>query len=85
MTLNIVVPLGTVYFVFIDNHGASRHEVVGFERFVRITVPPGIWFGFKGLFPPHSLLMNIADTPHDPTEIERKGLGEIVFDWDLAQ
>lgn len=82
MTLNFVVPIGSAYFVFLDEQGAIRVEVVGAERYVRLTVPPGIWFGFRGLVTPYSLLMNVADIPHDPAEIERKGQDEILFDWE---
>jgi dTDP-4-dehydrorhamnose 3,5-epimerase len=82
MTLNFVVPLGLVRFAFMDELGTVREEVVGEDRYVRLTIPPGIWFGFKGLFSPYSMLMNVADIPHDPTEIERKGLDEIQVDWE---
>ncbi len=83
MTLNFVVPVGSVHFVFVNELGSRREEVIGMEvgRYVRLTVPPGIWFGFKGLFSPSSMLLNVADIPHDPAEIERKGLEEIAFDW----
>lgn len=87
MTLNLVVPLGLVQFVFMDEEDTTRVEVVGVEidRYARLTVPPGIWFGFKGLFAPYSMLMNVADIPHDPAEIERKGLAEIEFNWESKQ
>ena len=81
MTLNFVVPLGTVFFVFIDEEGAVREEIVGENRYVRLTIPPCIWFGFKGLSSPYSMLMNVADVPHDPDEIERKNLDEIKYNW----
>ena len=85
MTLNFVVPVGLVHFVFMDSTGAIREEVAGVDHYVRLTVPPGIWFGFRGLFAPYSMLMNIADIPHDPDEIERKGQGEILFNWEHRQ
>jgi dTDP-4-dehydrorhamnose 3,5-epimerase len=85
MTLNFVVPVGKVRFVFIDDEGATREELVGLERYVRLTVPPNIWFGFKGLQTPSSLLMNVADIPHDPDEIERKTLDDIEFNWEHKQ
>ena len=81
MTLNFVVPVGLVKFVFLDEQRGIREEEVGEQRYVRLTVPPGIWFGFNGLVAPYSLLMNIADISHDPDEIERKGVAEIEFDW----
>ena len=85
MTLNFVVPVGAVQFVFIDSEGTIREEEVGLDRYIRLTVPPGLWFGFRGLAAPYSLLMNIADIPHDPAEIERKELGEFKFDWERTQ
>ena len=83
MTLNLVVPLGTVLFVFLDDSGQIRIQKAGETPYVRITVPPGIWFGFKGLASPYSLLMNLADIVHDPTEIERKDFTDVNFDWNF--
>ena len=81
MTLNIVVPFGEVLLAFIDDHGEIREETLGRSRYARVTVPPGIWFGFKGLFSPYSILMNVADIPHDSTEVERKHIDEIKYNW----
>ena len=85
MTMNVVVPLGQVRFVFrcLNSDGIEefRVEEIGVDRFVRITVPPGIWFGFQGLHTPQSLLLNIANIPHDPNEVERLALTDINYDW----
>jgi len=81
MTLNIIVPFGSVSFAFIDEEGKVREEVIGENRYVRLTVPPGIWFGFKGLDSPYSVLMNVADIPHDPLEIERRAISEMNYNW----
>jgi dTDP-4-dehydrorhamnose 3,5-epimerase len=81
MTLNIVVPIGMVRFVFVDDEGISREELAGADRYIRLTVPPGIWFAFEGLSVPHSLLLNIADILHDPSEIERKDIDIYMNDW----
>ena len=83
MTLNLIVPLGMVLFKFIDEQEVVREELVGETRYVRLTVPPGLWFGFKGLFPPYSIVMNVANISHDPAEIERKKLDEFDFNWKL--
>lgn len=83
MTLNIVVPLGAVIYAFADERGTIREELVSENRYVRLTVPPGIWFGFKGLNKPYSIMMNVADIPHDPAEIERKTMNQIKYDWKL--
>ena len=81
MTLNLVVPVGLVQFVFKDDKGGTLDIRVGPEEYSRLSVPPGLWFGFRGHHAPHSLIMNIASIPHDPNEIERKALNEINYDW----
>ena len=82
MTLNLVVPVGTVHFVFIDSSGKIREESIGNYNYARLTIPPNIWFGFKGINKPSSLLINIADIPHEPTEVERSSIGAFNFDWE---
>lgn len=82
MTMNIVVPVGNVRFVFHqDGTDEFRTEEMGVDRYARITVPPGIWFGFKGLAAPQSLVLNIANIPHEPNEVERIALSEIKYEW----
>ena len=83
MQLNLIVPKGNVLFVFTDSNGDFREEIIGEKNKVRLTVPPGLWFGFKGLYAPYSIMMNVADIPHDPTEIERKTMHQIKYDWKL--
>jgi len=85
MTMNLVVPLGQVRFVFrlLNADGADefRVEEIGVDRYARITVPPGIWFGFQGLNTPQSLVLNIASIPHDRNEVERLALSDINYGW----
>lgn len=83
MTLNLVVPVGVVRFVFhvADGSGEFRIEDLGGERYARLTVPPGIWFGFQGLAAPHNLVLNVTDLPHDPAEVLRRPASDISFDW----
>jgi dTDP-4-dehydrorhamnose 3,5-epimerase len=82
MTMNAIVPVGQVKFVFcLDGADAFRVEEIGVDRYARITVPPGIWFGFHGLAAPQSLVLNIANIPHDPNEVERLALTEIQYGW----
>lgn len=82
MTMNLVVPVGMVRFVFCSSDRETfRVEEIGVDRYLRITVPPGICFGFKGIGQAQSLVLNIASIPHDPDEVERFTLSEIQFDW----
>ena len=83
MTLNLVVPLGEVSFVFhiMDQKKSFRTENIGEEQYARLTVPPGIWFGFQGKASGRSLLMNVADMAHDQDKVLRKKTSEIVYSW----
>ena len=83
MTLNLVVPMGEVSFAFHlnDQKNNFRTENIGEERYARLTVPPGIWFGFQGIASGRSLLMNLADMAHDPDEVLRKKTSEIIYNW----
>ncbi len=82
MTMNVVVPVGQVRFVFrLDGDDAFRVEEIGVDHYARLTVPPGIWFGFQGLADPQSLVLNIANILHDPNEVERLALSGIEYDW----
>lgn len=82
MTMNVVVPVGQVRFVFrLEGADDFRVEEIGVDRYARLTVPPGIWFGFKGLTESESLVLNIANLPHDPNEVQRLELSEIRYGW----
>ena len=53
--------------------------IIGEENYSRITVPPMIWFGFKGLSSNKSYVLNISNELHDPKEVERKPLSFLKF------
>jgi len=84
MTLNLVVPLGKVRFVFCDpfRDGHYRVEDIGEGNYVRLTVPPGIWFGFQGISLKPSLVTNIADLQHDSAEVEKKPISSFDYQWE---
>ena len=87
MTLNLVVPVGEVFFVFVDQriksktNGEIYRVRLSSNPYRRMTVPPGIWFGFMGLSSELNLLSNQADIVHDPKEVERKDLNAFQIDW----
>jgi dTDP-4-dehydrorhamnose 3,5-epimerase len=81
MTMNIIVPLGKVRLVFYNEEEGFRVEDIGTDNYVRLTVPPGIWFGFQGLGMSQNLLLNIASILHDPLEVERREIQTINYKW----
>lgn len=83
VSINLVVPVGQVKFVFYlpEEKAPFRVECIGEHNYVRLTVPPTIWFGFSGMGQGTNLVMSVADAPHDPGEIERATVDEIEFKW----
>ena len=89
MTLNLIVPVGSVLFYFVDvrENSSTFNDVYKIvfskQAYFRLTVPPGIWFGFKGISDGLNLICNVADMPHDPNEVMRKSINEIDMDWNI--
>ena len=91
MTLNYAVPVGHIKFVLYDERASSAtHQelqelFLGPDHYVLVTVPPGVWNGFKGIGTEPALVANCASIPHDPTEIERRDPfdSRIPYDWAL--
>tara|TARA_B100000029_G_C17563224_1_gene954140 strand:+ start:429 stop:854 length:426 start_codon:yes stop_codon:yes gene_type:complete len=82
MTLNLIVPLGKVKFVFYSKKDdAIKVITIGEKKYSRLTVPPKIWFGFKGISKPESIILNITNVKHNKKEILRLEKNEINFDW----
>ena len=80
MTMNLIVPIGEVQFIFYDeNKNLLKNLMIGEENYSRITVPPMIWFGFKGVSLNTSYILNISNEIHDPLEVERKPLTFLNF------
>ena len=82
MCMNLVVPSGSVKFVFfLEKKGTFREEIIGENRYARLTVPPGVWFGFKGMDNTNNLILNISSILHDPKETDIRSLDEIGYEW----
>lgn len=80
MTMNLVVPVGEVQFIFYDlENKLLDNLIIGENNYCRVTVPPNVWCGFKGLSSKISYILNISDTSHDPLEVERKPLSFLNF------
>ena len=63
MTLNLVVPIGNVEFVFYDDNGCFKSIKIGEDNYQRITAPPNLWFAFRGLSSPFSLIVPSTTSP----------------------
>lgn len=91
MTLNYAVPHGNIKFVLFDDRpdsttrGKCQELFLGPDNYCLVTVPPGIWNGFKGVGSQTAIVANCATLPHDPDEIIRKNPFDsaIPYDWQL--
>ena len=82
MFFNLTVPVGKVKFVFYsEKDNRFRVIEIGEKKYSRITVPPKIWFGFKGIGKSESIILNITNIEHNPKEIIRRKKNQIKFKW----
>lgn len=87
MTVNLVVPVGAVQIVVVDQReesptcGQFQEVTLSPKHYARITIPPMLWFGFKGVSEKTSLILNIANVEHCPDEVENIDIDSIQFDW----
>ena len=91
MTLNYAVVAGTIKLGLYDERagsptaGEAQEIYMGTGNYVLVTVPPGVWNGFKGVGVEPAIVANCATEPHDPIEISRRDPHDpaIPFDWSL--
>jgi dTDP-4-dehydrorhamnose 3,5-epimerase len=76
-TQNFAVPVGRIRLVVFDDRDGSdtRGKLAAVElgrpdQYLRVTIPPGLWYGFTCISDGTALLANCADHPHDKAESE---------------
>ena len=88
-TANYAVPVGAIRLVLFDGRTTSRtlgqviERVIGESDYCLVTIPPGVWSGFRGESAGPALVANCTTEPHDPLEVERlhADAGEIPYRW----
>ena len=91
MTLNYAVIFGSIKFVLYDDreNSSTKNQVQEFfistENYQLVTVPPGIWNGFKGIGTETSIVANCSTVQHSKEEIIRKNFNDssIPYDWSI--
>lgn len=89
MTSNLIIPIGEVKIVIYDNRIDSptfkftNEFVLSIYNYKRITIPPKLWYGFKGLSQTDSYIINFSNIIHDPLEQESADLSnfELNYKW----
>lgn len=76
-TQNLAVPVGRIRLVIYDDRESSATqgnlqvlELGRPDAYLRLQIPPGLWYGFACISATPALLANCADLPHDPAESE---------------
>lgn len=89
-TQNLAVPVGRIRMVIYDDREGSitkgqlqELELGRPNAYLRLQIPPGLWYGFTCVGDMPALLANCADFPHDPTESDLRPIddAEIPYSW----
>lgn len=92
MTLNYAVVQGMIKLVLYDNRedsptkGELMEIFTGEQKYELITIPPGVWNGFKCIGLKTAIVANCSNIPHDPKEIKRMKPFEnkiIKYNWNI--
>lgn len=91
ITLNYAVVSGMIKLVLYDERegsptqGELQEVFSGEDNYTLITIPPGIWNGFKGVGVEPAIVANCATEPHDIEEIVRLDpfSPKIPYEWGL--
>ena len=87
MSLNYVCLVGRVKCVLFDErpdsatHGSLMEVFLGPDSYSLLTIPPGVWNGFKGMT--DAIVINCCTHAHDPSRSERRPPNDpsIPYDW----
>lgn len=93
MTLNYACIFGRIKLVLYDDRpgsatvGTLQELFLGPDQYVLVTIPPGIWTGFKGMTEPQAIVANCCTHPHDPARTERLDPfdNHIPYGWAVRQ
>lgn len=74
-TQELAVPMGRIRMVIYDDRVSSPTrgnlrvlELGRPDAYVRLRIPPDLWYGFTCVSAMPALLVNCTDLPHDPAE-----------------
>lgn len=89
-TQNLAVPVGRVRFVIYDDRASSSTngqlqsvELGRPDAYMRLQIPPGLWYGFACISSVPALVANCVDIPHDPVDNEVRSVNDstIPYSW----
>lgn len=90
-TANYTCPLGKIKIVTLPPLASGQPDFAHPQEFIlsdegsnyqRLTIPPGVWYGFKGLAQPSSLIFSLLSGEHSPDEQESFALQQNSYNWE---
>jgi dTDP-4-dehydrorhamnose 3,5-epimerase len=87
MTVNYICVVGKIKLVLFDDRSESSTKGILDEIFLTtdnyslVSVPPGIWNGFKSIENKFSIIANCSDIPHDKKEMLRRPFDDPYFNY----
>lgn len=55
---------------------APRTFLLSKNNYGRLSIPPGIWYSFKGIGKKNNLILNLSNIEHDDNEVKKINLDE---------
>ncbi|MBW8308956.1 MAG: dTDP-4-dehydrorhamnose 3,5-epimerase family protein [Candidatus Paracaedibacteraceae bacterium] len=91
MIMNYAVPVGYIKLVLYDDrkdsptYGEINEFYMNSEDYYLLTIPNGLWYGFRAVGTTPAMIVNCSTIPHDPTEIIRIHHDDplIPYNWDI--
>lgn len=87
-TVNFVCPLGKVKVVFYKDQDDDYPKEILLseeaEHYGRVTVPPGIWYGFQGLGKNTNLIFSFLNGEHSLDEQLSQAVNAIPYTWNIG-
>lgn len=89
MEMNYTVPVGCIKVVLFDDrqhsptYGQIDEYFMNSEDYYLLTIPAGVWYGFRSVNSQSAMIVNCSTIPHDSNEIERINYDDpmIAYDW----
>lgn len=88
MTVNYACVIGKIKLVLMDDRtnsstkGTLQEIFLTTDNYTLVSVPPGIWNGFKSIENKFSIIANCSDIPHDANEMLRRPFNDVYFNYD---
>lgn len=92
-TQNLAVPVGRVRVVIYDDRSGSGskgnlevRELGRPDAYLRLRIPPELWYGFACVGRTPALIVNCVDLPHDPNDsvILPVNDSKIPYHWEVG-